>query len=159
VGFVIWRWIVDCYSRRVVGWALAGHLRTELVTDALNAALARRRPRRGRVVHHTDRGTQYGSLIFGQRCHDAGVTPSMGAPGVCWDNAVAEAFFAALETELLDQTPTPATISQAHHAVLGFIDGLYNTHRLHSSLGYQSPIEYEHNHTRATVEPQQTRVH
>jgi len=139
-GFLYLAVVVDVWSRRVVGWAMATHLRTELVLEALDMALARRRPRG--VIHHSDQGTQYTSLAFGQRCRIAGIRPSMGSVGDCFDNALCESFFATLECELLDRQRfgTPA---EARAAVFEFLEGWYNTHRRHSALGYRSPMQFE----------------
>ena len=133
--------IVDVWSRRVVGWSMADHLRTELVVAALDAALDARRPGSG-LVHHSDRGTQYTSLAFGARLTEAGIAPSMGAPGSAYDNALAESFFASLETELIDRSRW-ATPEDARLAVFEWIEAFYNRARRHSSLGYLSPIEFE----------------
>src|SRR5262249_46222634 len=132
--------VVDVWSRRVVGWAMATHLRTELVLEALNMALVCRRP--SGVVHHSDQGTQYTSLAFGQRCRIAGVRPSMGSVGDCFDNALCESFFATLECELLDRQRF-RTPSEARTAVFEFLEGWYNPHRRHSALGYLSPVQFE----------------
>ncbi len=131
------------WSRRVVGWAMSTHLRTELVLDALNMALRRRRPTR--VIHHSDQGCQYTSIVFGQRCQEACVRPSMGSVGDAYDNALCESFFATLECELLDRHrfPTPAA---ARFAVFDYIEGWYNTRRRHSALDYLSPLVYERSH-------------
>ena len=139
-GFLYLAVVVDVWSRRVVGWAMATHLRTELVLEALDMALARRRP--CGVIHHSDQGSQYTSLAFGQRCRRAKVQPSMGSVGDCFDNALCESFFATLECELLDRQrfSTPA---QARAAVFEFLEGWYNTHRRHSALGYLSPMQFE----------------
>ena len=99
-GFLYLAVVLDAWSRRVVGWAMATHLRTQLVLDALDMALHRRRPKK--VIHHSDHGSQYKALAFGQRCRQAGVRPSMGSVGDCYDNALCESFFATLERELLD---------------------------------------------------------
>ncbi len=139
-GFLYLAVVVDAFSRRVVGWAMKTHLRTQLVLDALEMALWNRRP--DGVIHHSDQGTQYTSIAFGQRCHRAGVRPSMGSVGDCYDNALCESFFASLESELLDRNRFP-TPTQARSAVFDFIEGFYNPHRLHSSLGYHSPAEFE----------------
>jgi putative transposase len=139
-GFLYLAVVVDAWSRRVVGWAMATHLRTELVLTALEMALWQRRPRE--VIHHSDQGTQYTSIAFGQRCRAAGVRPSMGSVGDCFDNALCESFFATLECELLDRRcfRTPA---EARMAVFDFLEGWYNPHRRHSALGYLSPAEFE----------------
>ncbi len=133
--------VLDAFSRRVVGWAMSHALDTTLVLDALNMALWNRRPAAG-VVHHSDHGTQYTSLAFGRRCQDAGVVPSMGSAGDAYDNALAEAFFATLETELLIRH-TFISRGDARRALFDFIEGWYNPHRRHSALEYLSPAEYE----------------
>src|SRR5690242_713175 len=102
-GFLYVAVVVDVFSRVVVGWSMAGHMRTELILDALDMAISRRRPADG-LVHHSDRGTQYTSLAFGRRAREAGIALSMGSTGDAYDNAMAESFFASLETELLDRT-------------------------------------------------------
>ncbi len=139
-GFLFLAVVVDAFSRRVVGWAMANHLRTQLVLDALNMALYQRRP--DNVIHHSDQGTQYTSIAFGLRCKHAGVRPSMGSVGDCFDNALCESFFATLECELIDQT-TFRTHAEAKLAVFEFIEGWYNPHRRHSSIDYLSPVNYE----------------
>ena len=139
-GFLFLSVVLDAWSRKVVGWAMATHLRTELVLDALNMALWQRQPRE--VVHHSDHGTQYTSIAFGKRCREAGVRPSMGSIGDCYDNALCESFFATLECELLDRRKF-ATQAEARMAVFEFIEGFYNPRRRHSSLGYLSPVNYE----------------
>jgi putative transposase len=132
--------VLDACTRRVVGWAMANHLRTELVLDALNMALHQRRP--SNVIHHSDQGTQYTSIAFGRRCKQGGVRPSMGSVGDCFDNAMCESFFATLECELIDRH-TFRTHAEAKLAVFEFIEGWYNPHRRHSSIDYLSPINYE----------------
>jgi putative transposase len=132
--------VLDAWSRKVVGWAMATHLRTELVLGALEMALFRRKPKD--VVHHSDQGCQYTSIAFGKRCERAGVRPSMGSVGDAYDNAMAESFFATLECELLDRRPLRTQV-EAGMAVFEFIEGWYNPHRRHSSLGYRSPNEFE----------------
>ena len=133
--------VVDCYSRRVVGWSIADHLRADLVVDALEMAVARRRPKPG-LVHHSDQGSQYVSLALGQRCRRAGIELSMGSRGCAYDNAVCEAFFKTLKSELIDRRSWP-TKAEARHAVFEFIETFYNRRRRHSTLGYLSPAEYE----------------
>ncbi len=142
-GFLYLAVVLDAFSRRIVGWAMATHLRTELVLEALNLALWQRRP--ASVIHHSDQGTQYTSIAFGLRCREARVRPSMGSVGDCFDNAMCESFFATLECELLDRHHFH-TQSEARMAVFQFIEGWYNPHRRHSALDYQSPINYERNH-------------
>ena len=118
------------------------HLRTELVLEALDFAL-QRRP--GAVIHHSDQGTQYTSMAFGRRCREAGVRPSMGSVGDCFDNAMCESFFATLECELLDRRHFRTQV-EARMAVFQFIEGWYNPRRRHSALDYLSPINYERSH-------------
>jgi putative transposase len=137
--------VLDVFSRRVVGWAMADHLRTELVIDALDMAIWNRRPAAG-LVHHSDQGCQYTSLAFGRRLRQGGLVASMGSVGDCFDNAVTESFFATLECELLDRTRF-ATRTQARTAVFDYLEGFYNRIRRHSTLGYLSPAEYERRHT------------
>lgn len=139
-GFLFLAVVVDLCTRRVVGWAMANHLRTELVLDALNMALWQRCP--AQVIHHSDQGSQYTSIAFGRRCREAGVRPSMGSVGDCFDNALCESFFATLECELLDRARFH-TQAEAKIAIFEFIEGWYNPHRRHSALGYLSPINYE----------------
>lgn len=139
-GFLYLAIVLDAFSRRIVGWAMATHLRTELVLDALEMALWQRRPKD--VIHHSDQGCQYTSIAFGNRCKEAGVSPSMGSVGDCYDNAMAESFFATLECELL-QRRRFKTQAEAKLAVFQFIEGWYNPHRRHSSLDYFSPVRYE----------------
>jgi putative transposase len=140
-GFLYLAAIVDAFSRRVVGWSMADHLRTELVLDALDAAIAARDPRAG-LVHHSDRGTQYTSVALGSRLAEARIAPSMGAPGTAYDNAMAESFFASLETELIDRSSW-LTHAEARTAVFDWIECFYNRQRIHSALGYLSPDEFE----------------
>jgi putative transposase len=142
-GFLYLAVVIDAFSRRVVGWAMQNHLRSELVLQALEMAYAQRRP--AEVIHHSDQGTQYTSIAFGTRCREMGVRPSMGSVGDCFDNAMAESFFATLECELIDRRRFK-THSEAEIAVFDFIEGWYNPQRRHSSLGYLSPIKYEQRH-------------
>jgi putative transposase len=140
VGFLYLAVVLDAWSRRVVGWAMANHLRTELVLEALNMALLQRRPTE--VIHHSDQGCQYTSVAFGGRCREAGVRPSMGSVGDAYDNAMCESFFATLQCELLDRT-TFSTQAEARMAIFEFIEGWYNPHRRHSGLDYESPVRFE----------------
>ena len=133
--------VLDAWSRRIVGWAMAPHLRAELVEDALAMAISRRRPR-GQVIHHSDRGSQYTSLAFGRQCREAGIVQSMGSAGDAYDNAMCESFFATLECELLDRTRF-RTAADARREAFSFIEGFYNTRRLHSALGYRAPAHFE----------------
>ena len=139
-GFLYLAVVLDAFSRRVVGWAMAGHLRTCLVLDALDMALVRRQP--SEVIHHSDQGSQYTSVAFGKRCAQAGVRPSMGSVGDCYDNAMCESFFATLECELIERQSF-RTREQARLAIFDFVEGWYNRSRRHSALGYCSPLEYE----------------
>jgi len=122
------------------GWATADHLRTELIVDALNMAVWNRRPEPG-LVHHSDRGCQYTSLTFGRRCREAGILPSMGSRGDAYDNALAESFFATLETELLTRQSFPHR-GAARLAIFDYLEGFYNSHRRHSALGYLAQAVY-----------------
>jgi putative transposase len=117
--------VLDVFSRRIVGWAMATHLRTQLVLDALNMALGQRRP--AAVIHHSDQGSQYTALAFGKRCEEAGVRPSMGSVGDCFDNAMCESFFATLECELLERRHFKTQI-EARMAIFEFIEGLCEMH-------------------------------
>ena len=133
--------VLDAWSRRIVGWAMAPHLRAELVEDALAMAISRPQPT-GRVIHHSDRGSQYTSLAFGRQCREAGIVQSMGSAGNAYDNAMCESFFATLECELLDRVRF-RTAADARREVFSFIEGFYNTRRLHSALGYRAPAHFE----------------
>lgn len=139
-GFLFLAIVLDVFSRRIVGWAMATHLKTELVLDALEMAIMQRKP--DGVTHHSDHGTQYTSLAFGKRCEELGVRPSMGSVGDAYDNAMAESFFATLECELLNRRRFKTQV-EARHAIFRFIEGWYNPHRRHSSLGNISPVSYE----------------
>lgn len=133
--------VQDAYSRMIVGWSMAEHMRTELVLDALKMGLHRRRPQEG-LIHHSDAGGQYVSLAFGQKAREAGIAVSMGSKGDCFDNAVAESFFATLKKELVHRRPWP-TRRDLGSAVFEYIEAFYNRQRRHSTLGYLSPEEYE----------------
>jgi putative transposase len=133
--------VLDCFSRRVVGWSMADHMRAELVVGALEMAVSRRKPEPG-VVHHSDQGSQYVSLRLGERCREAGIRISMGARASALDNAACEAFFASLKRERLNRRSWPSR-RQARSAIFEYIEGWYNTRRLHSTLGYLSPDNYE----------------
>ena len=139
-GFLYLAVVLDVWSRRIVGWAIEPHLKTELVLSALNMALMQRRPQG--VIHHSDRGCQYTSYAFGKRCQEAGVMPSMGSTGDAYDNAMAESFFATLEREVLDRRRFQSQ-AEARLAIFQWLEGWYNPHRRHSALGYLSPINYE----------------
>lgn len=151
----IWTWegwaylatVIDLASRRVVGWALADHMRAELVCDALRMAIVHRRPAPG-LMFHSDRGTQYTSAEFTALLAEHEMIQSLSRPRQCWDNAVAESFFASLKLELIDRRSW-ATRTQARRAVFDYIERFFNRRRLHSSLGYLTPAEYE-----AKIHPQ-----
>lgn len=145
-GFLFLAVVIDAWSRRVVGWAMASHMRKELVLDALGMALAQRQPKN--VIHHSDQGSQYTSIAFGKRCAAFGVTLSMGSAGDCYDNAMAESFFASLECELIDRTSFRSR-PEARIAVFEYIEGWYNPYRRHSSIGQMSPISFERQHEHA----------
>jgi putative transposase len=140
-GFLYLAVVIDAWSRAVVGWAMAGHLRTSLILDAVDMAITRRRPGPG-LVHHSDRGTQYTSIAFGLRCREAGIVQSMGSTGDAYDNALAESFFASLESELIDRSSW-RTRADARLAVFDYIEAFYNPTRRHSALGYLSPAEFD----------------
>ena len=140
-GFLYLAFILDVYSRKVVGWSMASHLRTELVVDALEMALWRRSPDAG-LIHHTDRGAQYTALSFGKKLEEAGIVPSMGRVGSALDNAISESFVASLKCELLHRHRFVGR-EAARTATFDYIEGFYNRVRRHSSLGYLSPAEYE----------------
>jgi putative transposase len=140
-GFAYLAFILDVYSRRIVGWQIATHMRTELVLDALEMAHALRQPAAGGLIAHTDRGSQYTSLRYTDRLDELGIAPSVGSVGDAYDNAMAEAWVATYKTELVDGRPYPS-FEHAEHAALSWI-GFYNTDRLHESLGDIPPAEYE----------------
>jgi putative transposase len=143
-GFLYLAVVLDVWSRRIVGWAMSARLTTTLVLEALDMAIEQRRPVAG-VIHHSDQGCQYTSLAFGARCRDAGVRPSMGSVGDCYDNAMCESFFATLECELLDRTRF-ADRAEAELEVFDFIEGFYNTRRRHSGIDYLAPAAFEQRH-------------
>jgi putative transposase len=140
-GWLYLATILDCCSRRIVGWSMREHLRTELVVDALDMATARRRPGPG-LVHHSDQGSQYVSLAFTRRLRKAEIAPSMGAVGTAYDNAAAESLFATIKRELVHRHRYP-TRAAARTAIFEFIEVFYNRRRLHSSIGYLSPETFE----------------
>lgn len=148
-----WLYLVavqDLYSRRIVGWSMADHMRTELVTDALHMALAHRRPDPG-LIWHSDQGSQFVALAFGQKARAAGIAQSMGSRGDCFDNAVAESFFATLKKELIHRRSWP-TKAELRTEVFDYIEVFYNRQRRHSTLGDLSPVDYE-NSTRREAGP------
>jgi len=149
-GFLFLAVVLDVFSRRVVGWSMANDLRTQLVLDALEMALSHRRPQG--VIHHSDQGSQYTSIAFGQRCREAGVRPSTGSVGDCFDNALCESFFATLECELLDRHRFRSQ-AEARMALFDYIEGWYNPRRRHSSIQYLSPALYERRFQEARAIP------
>ena len=145
-GWLYLATVIDVASRRVVGWAMADHMRAELACDALRMAVRHRRPAPGLILH-SDRGSQYTSTMFGDLLDANGIRRSLSRPGQCWDNAVAESFFATVKTELVHLHAWP-TRAQARNAIFEFIEVFYNRVRLHSTLDYLSPAEYERRRTR-----------
>ena len=132
--------VVDCFSRRIVGWSMRDDLRAELVVDALEMAVNRRQPKPG-LIHHSDQGKQYVSLLFGERCRDADIDISIGCTSA-YDNAVAESFFASLTKDLLRRQQF-RNRAEARTALFDYIETFYNRLRLHSTLDYLSPVDYE----------------
>lgn len=141
--------VIDLFSRRVVGWATANHLRTDLALSALRTAVRYRRPNRG-LIHHSDRGVQYASREYREFLHRHGIEPSMSRKGDCWDNAVVESFFGTLKTESLHRLALP-TRAHARLAVTDYIANFYNPTRRHSTLGSISPIDYEKRSPQASM--------
>jgi putative transposase len=157
-GYLYLAVVLDAFSRRVVGWAMADHLRTELVLEALDMATQQRDPEE--TVHHSDQGCQYTAIAFGQRCKDAGVRPSMGSVGDCYDNAMCESFFATLECELIERESFSDRL-EGRLAIFDYVEGFYNLRRLHSAIGYQSPVQYEreyYSRERSTLKESRTPV-
>ena len=146
-GFLYLAFILDVYSRKIVGWSMASHMRTELVVDALQMAVWRRKPSAG-LVHHSDRGAQYTAISLGKRLEEVGIVPSMGRTGTALDNAMAESFVATLKTELLVHRRRFPSREVARSATFEYLEGFYNRRRLHSALSYRSPADYEE----ATIE-------
>ncbi len=142
-GFIFLAIVLDVWSRRIVGWAMGEQMTNELVLAALNMALQQRKPEA--VIHHSDQGSQYTSVAFGERCKKMGVRPSMGTVGDAYDNAMAESFFATLECELIDRRSWQ-TKTEARLALFTYIEGWYNPRRRHSSLGQKSPANFERMH-------------
>jgi putative transposase len=140
-GWLYLATVIDCHSRKIIGWAMADHMRSSLVADALIMA-STTTDFRVDTVFHSDRGTQYTSVEFAAVCKALGVTQSMGRTGICWDNAMAESFFATLKNELVYRTVFP-TRRKARSAIAEYIEVFYNRQRLHSSLGYRTPANVE----------------
>jgi len=150
-GFLFLAVVLDVFTRKVVGWSMSANQNTELVTGALKMAVARQRPK-GVVVHHSDQGCQYTSYDFAKACRAANVERSMGSVGDCFDNAMAESFFATLECELIDRSVFENR-NQARMAIFEYIEGFYNTWRRHSSIGNVCPVAFETRyHARAQAE-------
>ena len=142
-GWLFLAVVMDCYSRRIVGWAMDGAMPTELVSRALQMALTQRRPDGPHVlVHHSDRGCQYASREYQQLLRQHDITSSMSRSGDCYDNAMMESFFATLKTELVHQHDY-ATRDEARQSIFEYIEVFYNRARLHSALGYVSPEQFE----------------
>lgn len=139
--------VEDLFSRRIVGWAMAPHLRAELVIDAVEMAIANRRPAPG-LVHHSDQGPQFTSFAFGRKLRESGILASMGAVGTAYDNAVAESFFSTLKRELCHRVHF-RTRAQARSAIFEFVEVFYNRRRRHSTIGMVSPVEFERDYARA----------
>ena len=139
-GFLFLAIVLDVYSRKIVGWSMQNHMRTELVMAAINMAILMRRPKS--VINHSDHGCQCTSYAYGKRCAQAGLIPSMGTVGDAYDNAMAESFFATLERDVLNRM-TFKTQAEAKLAIFDWLEGWYNPHRRHSALGYRSPMNYE----------------
>ena len=140
-GWLYLAFVLDACSRKVVGWSMANHLRTELVLDALNMAIHNRRPTPG-LIHHSDRGSQYTSVEFGGRLKEVGLLPSMGSVANAYDNALAESFVSTLKRELLHRHSWPSR-EGVRVGIFEYIECFYNPRRRHSSLGHLSPVEYE----------------
>jgi len=140
-GWLYLSFVLDTYSRRVVGWSMANNLRTELVLDALNMAIYTRQPQPG-LIHHSDRGSQYTSVEFGSRLREEGLLPSMGSVADAYDNSMAESFISTLKREVIHRHSWPNR-QTARTAIFDYIEGFYNTRRRHSALGHLSPSEYE----------------
>jgi transposase InsO family protein len=140
-GWAYMATVTGLHSRAVVGWAVAGHMRTSLVTAALDMALAARKPAAG-VIFHSDRGCQYTSSVFDSYCKENDIRRSLGRTGICYDNAVSESFFATYKKELIHTRPWP-TLAALEKETRDWITSYYNTIRRHSTLGYLTPMEYE----------------
>jgi putative transposase len=141
-GFLYLAFILDAHSRKIVGWSMDSHMKTELVVDALQMAVWRRKPSAG-LVHHSDRGTQYTAISFGKRLEEVGIVASMGRTGSALDNAMAESFVATLKSELLVHRGHFPDREVARSATFEYLEGFYNRRRLHSALSYRSPADYE----------------
>jgi putative transposase len=140
-GFLYLAFVLDVYSRRIVGWAMENHLRTQIVVEAVQMAIWRRKPNPG-LVHHSDQGVQYTALSFGERLKEVGIAPSMGRTGSALDNAMAESFVSTLKAELVSRMKFP-TRQAAKTAIFEYLEAFYNDRRLHSALGYRTPADFE----------------
>lgn len=141
--------VIDLFSRRVIGWSMATHMRTGLVLDALKMAFGRRQPKHN-LLHHSDRGSQYASHDYRDVLSDNGIICSMSRKGNCWDNAVVESFFATIKKDLIHRRPWP-TIKAARIAIAEYIEVFYNRKRKHSTLGNISPVDFEKQATNKEV--------
>jgi putative transposase len=148
-GWIYLAAVMDLFSRRIVGWSMADHMRTELVVDALEMAVARRRPAPG-LVHHSDQGSQFVALTFGHAAGDAGIALSMGSVGDCYDNAVSESFFATLKKDLINRRSWP-TKAELRGEVFSYVEEFYNPIRLHSRLDYLAPAVFEQRAVKAAA--------
>lgn len=137
--------VMDAYSRRIIGWSIAEHMRTELVIDALGMATLRRKPESGETILHSDHGSQYTAWAFGQRLRAAGILPSMGTIGDCYDNSMMESFWGTLQLEVLDKSMWK-TRAELANAIFEWIECWYNPRRRHSRIGMLSPCEFETPH-------------
>ena len=150
-GWLYLATVIDCCTRQVVGWSMAEHMRTDLICDALTMAATRHRLAKG-AIFHSDRGTQYTSTQFAAHLESLGMVGSMGRTGVCWDNALAESFFAALKNELVYRVVLP-TRKKARRMIAEYIEVFYNRIRIHSALDYRTPVQvalgYQQNRTNA----------
>ena len=140
-GWLYLSFVLDAYSRKIVGWSMSNHLKTELVVDAVNMAIYNRRPVPG-LIHHSDRGSQYTSVEFGSRLKEEGLLPSMGSVADAYDNSMAESFVSTLKRELIHRHSWPNR-RMVRTAIFEYLEGFYNTRRRHSALGHLSPTEYE----------------
>lgn len=147
-GWLYLATVIDCYSKKVIGWATADHYRTPLIEAAIDAAVGTISVQ-PEAVFHSDRGSNYTSYDYAKKLESLNIRQSVGATGICWDNAMAESFFGALKNEWLHHYEF-ATRDQARKAILYYIEGFYNNRRLHSSLGYRTPQEAENEHYRLT---------
>jgi transposase InsO family protein len=154
-GWLYLSFVLDTYPRRIVGWSMANHLRTELVLDALNMAIYNRRRAAG-LIHHSDRGSQYASVEFGSRLREGRLLPSMGSVADAYDDSMAESFVSTLKRESIHRHSWPNRQS-ARTAIFEYVEGFYNTRGRHSALGHLSPAEYEEARMRGLLHRRPTR--